>query len=52
VILILLGLVHLEAQARDTRQKNEVSSETQYECHAGAVMAGVALIGEVVSLPE
>lgn len=37
---------------RSYYKKNEVSSETQYECHAGAVMAGVALIGEVVSLPE
>lgn len=31
-------------------KKNKVSSNTQYECHAGAVIAGVALTGEVVKL--
>ncbi len=30
--------------------KNTVSSNTDYECHAGAVIAGVALIGDVVTL--
>ena len=33
-------------------KKNTVSSETEYECHAGAVIAGVALIGDVVTLAE
>lgn len=33
-------------------KKNRVSSETEYECHAGAVIAGVALIGDVVTLEE
>lgn len=37
---------------RSYYKKNEYSSETKYECHAGAVMAGVALKGEVVTLPE
>ncbi|MBM7456130.1 hypothetical protein HNR62_002011 [Oceanisphaera litoralis] len=31
-------------------KKNKVSSNTQYECHAGAIIAGVALTGEVVKL--
>lgn len=29
----------------------DLSSETEYECGAGAVMGGVALLGEVVKLP-
>jgi uncharacterized protein YbjQ (UPF0145 family) len=29
-----------------------VSSETEFECHAGAIMAGVALKGEFVRLAE
>ncbi|MBV1788296.1 excinuclease ATPase subunit [Marinobacterium sp. D7] len=33
-------------------KKNKVSSNTQYECHAGAIMAGVALTGEVVKLAK
>ncbi|HCD04815.1 MULTISPECIES: hypothetical protein [unclassified Methylophaga] len=33
-------------------KKNTVSSETEYECHAGAIMAGVALQGEVVRIAE
>lgn len=37
---------------RSYYKKNEFSSATQYECHAGAIMAGVALIGDVVTLPE
>lgn len=32
-------------------KKNEVSSNTQYECHAGNIMAGVALKGTVARLP-
>lgn len=31
-------------------KKNLHSSQTTYECHAGAVMAGVALTGEVVKV--
>lgn len=36
---------------RSYYKKNTFSSETEYECHAGAVIAGVALIGDVVRLP-
>lgn len=36
---------------RSYYKKNTVSSTTEYECHAGAVIAGVALIGDVVRLP-
>lgn len=32
-------------------KKNEYSSETKYECHAGSIMAGVALKGRIVTLP-
>ena len=35
---------------RSYYKKNEMSSETNYECHAGAIMAGVALKGTVVKL--
>ena len=31
-------------------KKNEFSSPTEYECHAGAIMGGVALRGTVVKL--
>ncbi|MEP4888957.1 MAG: excinuclease ATPase subunit [Aliiglaciecola sp.] len=31
-------------------KKNTVVSDTEYECHAGAFVAGVALMGEVVEL--
>ena len=33
-------------------QKNVVSSATEFECHAGAVMAGVALKGDFVKIEE
>lgn len=33
-------------------KKNERSSETEYECHAGAIMAGVALKGDIVKLKK
>ncbi|GAC13123.1 hypothetical protein [Aliiglaciecola lipolytica] len=33
-------------------KKNTFSSETEYECHAGAFVAGVALMGEVVTLAD
>ena len=32
--------------------KITVSSNTEYECHAGSVVAGVALIGDVVTLAK
>jgi hypothetical protein len=35
---------------RSFYKKNEVVSETEYECHAGALIAGVALKGTVVTL--
>ena len=31
-------------------RKNEYSSKTDYECHAGAVVAGVALRGDLARL--
>lgn len=31
-------------------KKNTYRSDTQYECHAGAIIAGVALKGDVVTL--
>lgn len=31
-------------------KKNKVVSTTEYECHAGAIIAGVALQGKVVTL--
>lgn len=31
--------------------RQPMASSTQYECHAGALMAGVALQGDVVTLP-
>lgn len=33
-------------------QKNVMSSPTEFECHAGAVIAGVALRGEFVKIAE
>jgi uncharacterized protein YbjQ (UPF0145 family) len=33
-------------------QKNVVSSATEFECHAGAVIAGVALKGDFVKVEE
>ncbi|MDO6566977.1 excinuclease ATPase subunit [Alteromonas sp. 1_MG-2023] len=33
-------------------KKNTVVSDTEYECHAGAFVAGVALMGEVVKLAD
>lgn len=37
---------------RSYYKKNEVSSASEYECHAGAMVAGVALKGEVVKLEK
>ena len=33
-------------------QKNVVSSATEFECHAGAVIAGVALNGDFVKVEQ
>jgi hypothetical protein len=33
-------------------KKNEVTSDSEYECHAGAIIAGVALRGTVVKLAK
>lgn len=33
-------------------KKNEVSHDDQFECHAGAFVTGVALIGDVVKLAK
>lgn len=33
-------------------KKNAYSSTSEYECHAGAIIAGVALKGDVVKLAE
>jgi uncharacterized protein YbjQ (UPF0145 family) len=33
-------------------QKNVMSSATEFECHAGAVIAGVALKADFVKIPE
>jgi uncharacterized protein YbjQ (UPF0145 family) len=33
-------------------QKNEMSSPTEFECHAGAVIAGVALKGDFVTIED
>jgi uncharacterized protein YbjQ (UPF0145 family) len=33
-------------------RKHEVSSQTEYECHKGFLMAGVALRGDVVRLAD
>jgi uncharacterized protein YbjQ (UPF0145 family) len=33
-------------------KKNEYSSETDYECHAGGLMAGVALKGDFVKIAD
>ncbi|QJQ02698.1 hypothetical protein [Herbaspirillum rubrisubalbicans] len=33
-------------------KKNEMASATEFECHAGATMAGVALKGDIVKLGQ
>jgi hypothetical protein len=33
-------------------KKNEMASATQFECHAGAIIAGVALKGEIVTVAD
>jgi uncharacterized protein YbjQ (UPF0145 family) len=33
-------------------QKVEMSSPTEFECHAGAVIAGVALKGDFVTIAD
>jgi len=37
---------------RSYYKKNEISSETQYECGSGALMSGVTFKGEVVKLTK
>ena len=37
---------------RSYYRKNTFSSDTEYECRAGAVIAGVALKGDVVRIPQ
>lgn len=56
----LSAILALQARAEETGanavlvhsyyKKNVVKSSTQYECGAGALMAGVTLVGEVVKL--
>ncbi|ALM51238.1 hypothetical protein [Halomonas huangheensis] len=36
---------------RSFYDQKEFESDTEYECHAGALMAGVSLRGDVVTLP-
>lgn len=42
------AVVNLESYYK----KNTYRSDTQYECHAGAIIAGVALRGDVVTLEK
>ncbi len=37
---------------RSFYKKNLISSETEYQCGAGNLMAGVTFLGDVVTLPE
>ncbi len=37
---------------RSNYNRNEMSSTTEYECHAGGIMAGVALKGTYVKLAQ
>ncbi|MET3433664.1 uncharacterized protein YbjQ (UPF0145 family) [Herbaspirillum seropedicae] len=57
----LSGLVQLHKKAKELGgngvvnivsyyKKNEMASSTEFECHAGATMAGVALKGDIVKL--
>lgn len=59
----LSAMLRLEKRAKDlganavinivSNYKNvEFSSETEFECHAGAIMAGVALKGDFVRIEE
>jgi uncharacterized protein YbjQ (UPF0145 family) len=61
--VFLSAMVSLQARARELGadaviniqsyyRKVPVKSATQYECHAGAVIAGVALRGEFVTLAK
>lgn len=61
VMLSALLQLHERAQSlganavvniRSNYKNNEVSSETEYTCGAGALMAGVALIGTFVTLEQ
>ncbi len=42
------AVIHIVSYYR----KHEVSSDTEYECHKGFLMAGVALRGDVVRLAD
>jgi hypothetical protein len=59
---MLSALIDLQQQARrqggnavvnivSYYKKDEFSSPTDYDCHAGAFVAGVALKGDIVKLP-
>ncbi len=59
----LSALVQLEKRAKELGanavvnivsyyKKNEFSSSTEFECHAGALMAGVALKGDFVKIAD
>ncbi|MCB1730511.1 MAG: excinuclease ABC subunit A [Halieaceae bacterium] len=37
---------------RSYYKKNEISSSTEFECGAGAIMAGVTFLGDVVTLEQ
>lgn len=61
--VFLSALVQLHKKARELGgngvvnivsyyKKNEMASATQFECHAGATMAGVALKGDIVKLGQ
>ena len=61
--VFLSALRQMEKRARElganaviniaSNYKNvEVKSDTEFECHAGAIMAGVALKGEIVKVAE
>ncbi|MGQ7249633.1 excinuclease ATPase subunit [Halomonas sp. V046] len=60
--VMLSALIALQERAREQHanaviniesyyDQVEMSSTSEYECHAGALMAGVALKGDVVTLP-
>ena len=61
--VLLSSLLALQSRARQEGgnaviniasyyKKNTFSSMTEYECHAGTFMSGVALTGEVVKIAE
>jgi len=63
LLVFLSAMIQLEKRAKQLGanavvnivsyyQKNIMSSPTEFECHAGAIMAGVALRGEFVKIAE